>query len=397
MSARPPAAAAAARRERFAAVALGAALAVHLAVALRRRAIAPGDFDLCRELGRRFLAGEPLYAGGLHYPYPPAAALFFAPLALVPAPLAFALRYGAAVLALALTLRGLGTPGPGPPRARTTTALVALALGAHYVIRDLDDGGAHLLLLGLVVLGFALHGRGRSVAAGLSLGLAAAVKAPLALVLPYLAWKRERRATAAMLGGLLLWTALPAARMGAGPWLDHERQWVRVAAASALGAPIAGADESERRPQNQSLRRVVERSAEPLVGSPAARAAGLAASLALLFGVAAWTRSRGNASDRLEQAAVLVASLLLSPVTWLQHLVLALPALHAMAAATRAPVRDRVLDTLTAVYALLALGLNREVLGRELYVALLGAGLHAAAMLLVLAALARIRRAAPAA
>lgn len=380
-----------ARRERLAAAALGVALAVHLGLALRRRTIAPGDFDLCRELGRRFLAGEPLYAGGLHYPYPPAAALFFAPLALVPAPLAFVLRYASALLALALTLRWLGTRSSSQPRDGSTTALLALGLGVHYVVRDLDDAGAHLLLLGLVMLGFAAHGRGRHVAAGLALGLAAAVKAPLALVLPYLAWKGERRAAATMLGGMLLWTVLPAARMGASPWLDHERQWASVAVGSALGAPGAGADESERRPQNQSLRRVVERGAERLVGSRAARAAGLAASVALLIGLAAWTRSRGTGFDHLERAAVLVTALLLSPVTWVQHLVLALPALHAVAAAIRARARDRVLDALTAAYALLALALNRGLLGRDLYVALLGAGLHAVALLLLLGGLARIR------
>ena len=57
---------------------LAAALAVHAAVIVHRRQSHGGDFDVSRELGRRLLAHEALYADGLHYPYLPAAALAFA-------------------------------------------------------------------------------------------------------------------------------------------------------------------------------------------------------------------------------------------------------------------------------------------------------------------------------
>ncbi len=61
------------------------------------------DFDVHREVGRRFLTGEYLYAGGLCYPYMPTAALYFAPLALFDRGTGMALRYSVAVTCLCLT------------------------------------------------------------------------------------------------------------------------------------------------------------------------------------------------------------------------------------------------------------------------------------------------------
>jgi hypothetical protein len=43
-------------------------VAVQWVVIAHRRAKAPGDFDVSREFGRRFLEGQHLYEGGLHYP-----------------------------------------------------------------------------------------------------------------------------------------------------------------------------------------------------------------------------------------------------------------------------------------------------------------------------------------
>jgi alpha-1,2-mannosyltransferase len=41
------------------------------------------DFDVHREVGRRFFSGEYVYGGGLCYPYMLAAAMYFSPLALI--------------------------------------------------------------------------------------------------------------------------------------------------------------------------------------------------------------------------------------------------------------------------------------------------------------------------
>jgi len=76
-------------------------------VIAHRREQHGGDYDVSREMGRRFLLGEHLYAGGLHYPYTPTAAMSFAPLALVRPGLGLAVRYAAALAGLWLALRWL--------------------------------------------------------------------------------------------------------------------------------------------------------------------------------------------------------------------------------------------------------------------------------------------------
>ncbi len=60
----------------FAALIYGYILAFHRLFVFR-------DFDIHREVGRRFLAGEYLYANDLCYAYMPIAAMYFSPLALV--------------------------------------------------------------------------------------------------------------------------------------------------------------------------------------------------------------------------------------------------------------------------------------------------------------------------
>src|SRR5438477_10059173 len=87
----------------------GAAVLIGCAV---RAIIKPndGDFKLHWEIGRRFLAGEFLYAGGHDFPYPPFFGMLFAPAALLPMSIAKAVFYPvgvAAFLALLWILRRL--------------------------------------------------------------------------------------------------------------------------------------------------------------------------------------------------------------------------------------------------------------------------------------------------
>ena len=136
---------------------------------------------------------------------------------------------------------------------------------------------------------------------------------------------------------------------------------------------MPGADESEARPQNEALRPLITR----VSGAPVA-ANLIALGLLVLVAVALHT-------DWLAEAgAILVLSLLLSPVTWVQHVVLMLPALYVLVvtALTRPPGAG--LWIATGAYVLMALVLNRELVGRTAYIELLYFGLHTACMLLVL-------------
>jgi alpha-1,2-mannosyltransferase len=358
-------------------------LTIHLAFALHRRTLHSGDFDVSREFGRRFVAGERLYEHGLHFPYPPAAAMLFAPLALLPPAAGFLARYAAACAALAFVLATLaGTVGRAQLGKRAPeVAAFALVLASHYLIRDLDDAGPHLILLAILVAAAALISRGRDVAAAACLGLAAAAKPTAALFIPVLLWKRAWRAAAAAAVATVLWAALPALWMGIPSWAAHVLDWARTAIVWTSGEGAALYAASVR---NQGLAATIGRFGVPP----------LLASLAPVLLVAACLpalRPHGRLADprwHVDAAAVMVLATLVSPITWVQHLVLALPALYLLAAEERA---GRGLGaggrTALAVYAALALLLNREFVGKGAYLALLALGMHTVAMGIVLALL----------
>lgn len=382
-------------------LAVAAVIAVHAIVVTNRRLSHAGDFDVSREFGRRLLAHEELYAGGLHYPYLPAAALSFAPFALIPAPLGFALRYLTALVSLALTLRWLlRLAQPWSPRLlerRWPVCAATLLLAVPYVVRDLDDGGPHLILLALAVGGLQSAARGRTVLAGVCIGVATAIKTPYGLLILFFALNRQMRLAAWSSAALALCVAAPLPLMGPASWYRHHLQWAEHASASVRLSPIAGiAALSEARVQNQALAPVVRRwvtRRAPSVSPPpgggdterAARTTATAAALALLLAVA-WL-SRGarprNARWLPHASIVLIASALLAPVSWVQHLVVLVPALFLVALRRLDISRPATLfDAGLIAYVVLALVLNRELLGRDSYLVLLTCGIHTAAALI---------------
>lgn len=364
-------------------------------VIIQRRETQIGDYDVSREMGRRFLAGEHLYAGGLHYPYTPTAAVSFAPLALLPAGVGFALRYAVAIVGLWLTLRLLRTM-VGSRRSLDTDAVFAveattLVLAAQYIIRDLDDGGPHILLLTILVAGIYCVSRGWNGLGATWFGLATVLKAPVGLMLPFLLWKRQWKLAAMAVAAAGLWTALPMAWMGPASWWSHQEEWTRNALQSIQGNPAPGVRESEQRVQNQNLTRALTRylsvgELEPHVAPWVVTAA----ILAFVMGCGWLMRLRYRGADDpvwlLECSAVLILALLLSPVTWIQHLVLIIPALYLVMSQHHA---IRPLGSLTLVgmwvYVVLALVLNRDTVGKELSLVLLSYHIHTLALLLVLA------------
>jgi alpha-1,2-mannosyltransferase len=380
-------------------------VAVQWVVIVHRRAAHVGDFDVSREFGRRFLAHEDLYAGGLHYPYMPAAAMYFSPFALIDANVGLALRYTVALGCLWLTLHLLHTM----TRARSAAvASLGLAIGAlsvllaaQYVIRDLDDGGPHLILLAMLVGGIYSAWKGQDRRAGAWFGLAIALKATAALFVPFFLWKRRWRLAAAAVVATLCWIVLPAVWMGPSSWWRQQREWTRVVAGSLTGNPIAVAEASETRVQNQALRATVVRYLQTRVGPPRANTLATATLLGLIGVFAWWARRRCRSAAEpewlLECSGVLVLALLCSPATWVQHMVFMLPALYLIVAEDRGIRRLGVAAAAAmSVYVVFALLLNREVLGRERSILLLGDGAQTLCMLLVLAVIVLRRPTVPA-
>jgi hypothetical protein len=364
-----------------------------------------GDYSLSREFGRRFLYHEDLYGHGLHYPYMPSAAMYFAPLALFGFSTGLLLRYCAALVCLWLSLRMMQTMvrAANPQLAELLeglgfqiTALTVL-LASHYVLRDLDDGGPHLILLAMLVAGVFNAWKGNDGFAAGWFGLATALKANCGLFLPFLLWKRQWRLAILTTFAALFWIALPALWMGPESWWRHQQQWNTVALRSALGNPIPGAAENELRVQNQALRPAILSVASHWSADVRTSAMLADATMVLVFAVCCWAwrfpyqdpyKDQRDPRWPLESATVMLLVLLLSPVTWTQHLVMVIPTLFLIIAqGLGVGGLSRIGKSGLALFAVLALVLNRSVVGKSAYLTLLGYHIHTVAMLIMLALL----------
>lgn len=376
------------------ATALGVVVA-QLVVIAHRRATNIGDFDITREFGRRFVAGEYLYRGGLHYPYMPSAAMIFAPLVCVPPTVGLTILYFAAIGCLLLTLRMLFAMVRGANLALASRAfevgLFTVALASHYIIRDLDDGGPNLIVLAMIVGGVYCVWRASDRAGSFLFGLGIAIKATAALFLPFFVWKREwRLAGSATLAAAVLIVS-PALRMGPRTWWQHQVQWFRSAVGFFVGRnPAATQYYGDLITRNQALKPAI---VQLLGGGATSASVASPVAIVLLVGVfCLFTRARyaarGDPRWLLECSAALIVALLLSPSTWVQHIVLIIPAIYLIVAEDVgiAPL-GRTASIAIIAFAGFTLVLNREIVGRSNYETLLRWHLHTLCMLLVLAIL----------
>ncbi|MCA1685689.1 MAG: DUF2029 domain-containing protein [Planctomycetia bacterium] len=402
------------RFERLFLIALCVGVPAEVVVKAVCHATAYGDFNVHLDFGRRFLAGTPLYADDLCFNYMPVSAMYYAPLSLFPAAVASLIRTSAAVGCLALSLHWLGAmvraqARPGSWRGLTFAAL-AVVLTIQYVLRDLDDGGPHLIYLGLIVGSTYCVRRGREGLGAAGFGLAVALKMTPGLLLPFFAWKRKWRLAGLSVVATAAWIVLPAAWMGPSRWWDHQRQWNRTALSVVSDRPDAAREANEVRVQNQALKPAVARFLVTYppghalkVDHPAdvpfldlrpstANRLGTLAGLAVLAAVAWWSRRPSTGPDDpawpVELAAVMVLIPLLSPVTWLQHLVFVVPAAYLLAAGHRSsrPLGRTALGSL-GLYWVLAVVLNRGLVGRGASLVLLSYHVHTLAMLVLLGVL----------
>ena len=95
-------------------------------------------------------------------------------------------------------------------------------------------------------------------------------------------------------------------------------------------------------------------------------------------------RSPEDSAWPSESSALLVLMVLVSPITWEQHLVLMVPALYLITAeAVGAPGLGGGTLALMILFVLLSLVLTRDLLGKERYAVLLGYHIQTASMLIV--------------
>jgi alpha-1,2-mannosyltransferase len=280
-----------------------------------------GDLSIYAAGGAAVQHGVPLYqlrfAFGLRFTYPPFAALLFVPLHWLPRVLLQALVTAATVVALPVTsYLALRLP-PVPEWIRREQAIpVALAFSAAAIWLEpertnLKYGQINVLLTLLVLVDLAWIERGRR--GGALIGIAAGIKLTPAIFAVYLLATRRYRAAATAGAAFAITVAAAfalvpedAARYWDLSFLDpaHVGRIQNVANQSLLGA----------------LARVLHTLSVGPVWLPVAAAVGVA-------GIALAARAGRSGQAARAFALCAVTSLLVSPISWSHHWVLAVPAL----------------------------------------------------------------------
>ena len=273
------------------------------------------------------------------FTYPPFAALVLSPLALTGWPVAVAASLMINAAAVVLLLRWYVVPvlRRHDRPVWTPCALVFLAVLVFEPVRDtVSFGQVNLALLVLVGADLRALTRDRRWA-GAGVGLAAAIKLTPAVFVGYLLITRQYRAAAVAVGtatGATVLAAVLAPRTSLRFWTGALWDTDRVGNLAYVS--------------NQSLRGVFARLEAP----PAWWLLAVAAVL-----VVWWLRVRGPVDHVAGFAVTGIAACLISPVTWVHHLVWLLPALFLLAAAALDegdPARRwRRLGVLGAVYVVL--------------------------------------------
>ncbi|MCL7378494.1 glycosyltransferase 87 family protein [Streptomyces sp. 35G-GA-8] len=300
---------------------------------------------------------------GTHYgfTYPPFAAVVMLPMALVSWHVAIAISTVLSVLASVLLLRWLAGPAvrrlagrrvaPGrdgePVRRERRPWFVFVVAGCLFAlfepVRDtFSFGQVNLLLVALVFADARLLATGRGRYAGIGIGLATAIKLTPALFIGYLLVTGRRRQAAVATGtagAATLLAALVDPGASRAFWTGALWDTDRVGSLSYVS--------------NQSLQGVLAR----LQPEHPSRLVWLVCVLAVL---AVWAyRSRAavrDGDDRTGFALTGLAACLVSPVTWVHHLVWLVPALLVLtdSALSRNPgERRRPLAMCAALYVVL--------------------------------------------
>jgi alpha-1,2-mannosyltransferase len=289
----------------------------------------------------------------LPFTYPPVAALFAAPLAMLPWPAAQLAWVAFVYVPLAVVAWFAFAPllrraGPAWMRAVVFAALFA---GCAYLFPARDEirfGQADLVLLAMAVADCAA--RSPRWPRGALVGLAAAIKLVPGVFIIYL-WLSGRRRAA-------LTAAITAAAWTLGAWLvlprDSVTYWTSAVFDSGRLGPNAGTS-------NQSLRGMLLR--EFLPGqAPGALWAALAAAVA----VAGFAVVRRLARESRQAEAIAVTALLgvlISPVAWIHHFVVVVVVIGAVLADGRSPRRVAVAAGTAVLFALTVPWWGRSLLG----------------------------------
>lgn len=262
------------------------------------------DIGIFWRTGQRFLAGGPLFPasdGFLGWRYAPGTALFFTPLALLPAWLAKAAWFAFLAAAGGLCVQLLGRLQPD----WRPVALAFVAL-SRPMVEEYACGQVNLVVLLLALLAFRAEDEGRPIRAGLLLAVIVGLKLSPGLLLLDLLLRGRWKVLVSTLLGIALIAAAPVPFYGPAGTVAIHYSWIESLMAVSPVATVGGG--------NQSVLAFVAR-----IGAPGWMA-GLGAAVAVA--VALW-----RPAPEPRRSLLLFATALTSPMGWIQNYVMALPAL----------------------------------------------------------------------
>jgi alpha-1,2-mannosyltransferase len=321
-----------------------------------------GDFEGFLQAGERLLTAQSLYEGsspGSGVTWPPGQAVALAPFAALARIDERAARLSWYVLNLAALLAGvvlwaraiMDLRGAGWIAA-WAAAPVQLSLLAILLPAPTNFEHQNMNALLLFILGAGAYGcvRGSAGLGGVWIGIAAALKAFPALLIVYLALRRQWRACAAAVAAAVTLTSAPAIWYGAaGAWRTLG-DWIALAGDS--GWPI--------REQNQSVFAMASRLA------PDHAILVIAIVVTTLIGLLLWSAIGHRAVDRSamgpELALTVGCAVLISPIAWDHYWVLMFPAF--LATAVR---KERAARITFWIAAILVSGLSPVTVGTRAF------------------------------
>ena len=354
------------------------------------------DLNVYRAGGLAVLQGQPLYSvltpppQLLPFTYPPAAALFAVPLALLPWPAAQLAWVPFIYVPLAVIIWFAFAPllrraPPGPPRAAAFAVIFAACAYLFPVRDEMRFGQVDMVLLAMAVADCAA--RAPRWPRGVLVGLATAIKLIPGVFIVYLWLSGRRRAAVTAAAAAAAWTL--------GAWLllprDSVTYWTSVIFSSGRLGSNAGTS-------NQSLRGLLLR--EFLPGqAPGA----LWAVLAVAAAVGGFAVARRLALQSREMEGLAVTALLgvlLSPVSWIHHFLVVVLVIGAILADGRSRARVVIAAVTAAFFTLTIPWWGQSLLSRPGVPVLAarvvedGFGIAAVALIVIIA---RLRPAPPAA
>jgi alpha-1,2-mannosyltransferase len=318
------------------------------------------DLAVYRTGGLSVLQGQPLYTvltqppQLLPFTYPPLAALFAVPLALLPWPAAqlvwVPFIYGPLAVVIWFAFAPLLRRVPSGGLRAAAFAVIFAACAYLFPLRDeMRFGQVDMVLLAMAVADCAA--RAPRWPRGMLVGLATAIKLVPGVFIVYL-WLSGRRRAAVTAALVAL-----AATLGAWLLLPHDSvtYWTSVIFQSGRLGSNSGTS-------NQSLRGILLR--EFLPGQAPG---GLWAAVAVAVAVAGFAVVRRLARESREMEAIAVTALLgvlLSPVSWIHHFLVVVVVIGAILADGRSPRRIAIAAGTAAFFALTIPWWGRSLLGQ---------------------------------